>query len=79
MSAPFLSAGCQVSLDEFGGVLCERAAVIAGPRPVTVGDLRNNFAALLERFEHDPNVELATERALDADLDVVEIDKYRNL
>jgi hypothetical protein len=35
-------------------VLGQRPAVVAGARPVAVGDLRDDVAALLERFEHDP-------------------------
>ena len=80
MSAPFLSPpGREVALHQLGRVLGQRTAVVAGARPVAVGDLRNDVAALLERFEHDADVELRAESALDADLDVVEIDEYRNL
>ena len=51
------------------------AAVLAGARPVAVGDLGDDLAALLERFEDDADVEMLAERVLDADLDVVEVDE----
>ena len=76
MSAPFLSPpGRQVALDEPDGVLGQRAAVLAGARPVGVGDLGDDLAALLERVEDDADVEMLAEGGLDADLDVVEVDE----
>ena len=51
------------------------AAVVAGARPVGVGDLGDDLAALLERLENDADVEMLAERALDADLDVIEVDE----
>ena len=51
---------------------------VTGARPVAVGDLRNDLAALLEGFEDDPDVELRVECALDPDFDVVEINKCCN-
>jgi hypothetical protein len=60
-------------------VLRQGAAVVPRARPVAVGNLGNDIAALLERLEDDADVELHAERALDSDLDVVEVDKNRNL
>ena len=76
MSAPFLSPpGREVALHEPDGVLRERAAVLAGARPVGVGDLRDDLAALLDGVEDGADVELLAERGLDADFDVVEVDE----
>ena len=36
-------------------------------------------AALLQRFEHGADVEVLAEGGLDADLDVVEVDEYRDI
>ena len=44
-------------------------------RPVGVGDLGDDLAALLDGVENDADVELLAERGLDADLDVVEVDE----
>ena len=52
------------------------AAVLAGARPVGVGDLGDDLAALLERLEDDADVEVFVEGGSDADLDVVEVDEY---
>ena len=50
-------------------------AVVAGARPVGVGDLGDDFAALLDGLEDDADVELLAEGVLDADFDVVEVDE----
>jgi hypothetical protein len=47
--------------------------------PVRVGGLGDDLAALLERFEDGADVELSPEGALDANLDVVEVDENRDL
>ena len=76
MSAPFLSPpGREVALHEPDGVLREIAAVFAGARPVGVGDLGDDLAALLDRLEDDADVEMLAEGGLDADFDVVEVDE----
>ena len=51
------------------------AAVFAGARPVGVGDLGDDLAALLDGVEDDADVELLAEGGLDADFDVVEVDE----
>ena len=79
VGAVLVAAGREVALHQLGGVLRQRPAVVAGPRPVAVGGLGDDVAALLERFEHDADVELRVEGVLDADLDVVEIDEDCNL
>ena len=79
VGAVLVAARREVALDQLRRVLRERPAVVPGARPVAVGDLRNDVAALLERFEHDADVELHAQRALDPDLDVVEVDENRNL
>ena len=50
-------------------------AVLAGARPVGVGDLGDDLAALLDGVEDDADVEVLVEGGLDADLDVVEVDE----
>ena len=55
------------------------AAVFAGARPVGVGDLGDDLAALLERLENDADVEMFAEGGLDADFDVVEVDEDRDV
>ena len=79
VGAVLVAAGREVALDQLRRVLRERAAVVPRARPVPVRDFRNDVAALPERFEDDPDVELHAQRALDPDLDVVEVDEYRNL
>ena len=79
VGAVLVAARREIALHQLGGVLRQRPAVVAGARPVAVGDLGDDVAALPERFEHDADVELSVEGAFDADLDVVEIDKNRNL
>ena len=62
MSAPFLSPpGRQVALHEPDGVLRERPAVFAGARPVGVGDLGDDLAALLDGVEDGADVEVLAE------------------
>ena len=79
VGAILVATGREVALNQLGRVLREGAAVVAGPGPVAVGDLGYDVAPFLQSFENDPDVELHPERALDPDLDVVEIDEYRNL
>src|SRR5262249_52501783 len=74
-----VAAWRQVALHELRCVLRQRPAVVAGAGPIAVSSLRDDVAALLERVEHDADVELCVECVFDADLDVVEIDEYRNL
>ena len=79
VGAVLIAARGEVALDQLGGVLRQGPAVVTRARPVAVSNLRNNLAALLERFEDDADIELAAERALDAYLDIVEVDENRNL
>ena len=79
VGAVLVAARRQVALDHLDRVLGEQPAVVAGARPVAVGDLGDDLAALLDGFEDDPDVERDVQRGLDADLDVVEVDEHRNL
>ena len=79
VSAVLVAAWRQVALHHMDGVLGERAAVIARPRPVAIGDLGHHLAALLDGLEDRSGVEMAAERGLHPNLDVVEIDENRNL
>src|SRR5262249_61083882 len=75
VGAVLVAAGREVALHESNRVLRERTAVLAGARPVGIGDLADDFAALLDGVEDGADVEVLAERALDADLDVVEVDE----
>ena len=79
VGAVLVAAGRHHALHHADGVLRHGAAVIAGAFPVAVGDLGDDLAALLDRFEHGADIELEVEGGLDADLDVVEIDENGNL
>ena len=79
VGAVLVAAGCEVALDQLRRVLRQRSTVVTRARPIAVRDLRDDFPALLQGFQHHADVELGTERALDADLDVVEVDENRNL
>src|SRR5688572_5042096 len=59
-------------------MLREEATVVANALPVAVGDFGDDLAALLDGFEHETDVELAANSALDADFHVVEIDEDGN-
>ena len=48
VGAVLVAARREVALHEADGVLGERAAVLAGARPVGVGDLGDDLAALLD-------------------------------
>ena len=73
--AVLVAAGREVPLHEADGVLRERAAVLAGARPVGVGNLGDDLAALLDGVEDGADVELLAEGGFDADFDVVEVDE----
>ncbi len=75
VGAVLVAARRQVALHHADGVLREEAAVVAGALPVAVGDLGDDLAALLDGLEDEADVELAADGALDADLDVVEVDE----
>ena len=79
VGAVLVAARREVALHEPDGVLRQCAAVFAGARPVGVGDLGDDLAALLERLEDDADVEVLAEGVLDADLDVVEVDENRDV
>ena len=79
IGAVLVAAGRHDALDEANGVLRHGAAVIAGALPVAVGNLGDDFAALLDGFEHGADIELPAEGGFDTDFDVVEIDEDGNL
>ena len=76
--AVLVAARGEIALNQLRRVLRQRAAVVACSCPVAVGGLGNDVAALFERLQDDADVELRVQRALDADLDVVEIDEDCN-
>ena len=79
VGAVLVAAGRQIALHQPDGVLCQRAAVLAGSRPIGVGDLGDHLAALFDRVENGADVEVLVQRALDADFDVVEVDEDGNV
>jgi hypothetical protein len=68
-----VAARREVALHQLGRMLRQRAAVVTRARPVAVGDLGDDVAALPERFEDDADVELGIEGVLDPDFNVVEV------
>jgi hypothetical protein len=75
VGAVLVAARRQVALDHVDGVLGQRSAVVAGTRPVAIGNFRHDVAALLDGFEDGARVEMGSQRRLHPDLDVVEIDE----
>jgi hypothetical protein len=63
-------------LDGVGRHLARRAFL---PGPVRVSELGDDVAALFERVERHRDVEFTLKRGLDADFDVVVIDKHRDI
>ena len=76
VGAVLVAARGEVALNHPDGMLREDAAVVAGALPVAVGDLGDDLAPLLDGFEDETDIELTADRALDSDLDVVEIDEH---
>src|SRR5258708_38856540 len=54
-----------------------REGVLAAP--VGIRNLGDNLTALFQSVEHRGYIELALQRGFDADLDVIEVDKYGDL
>ncbi len=77
--AVLVAAGRHHPLHHAHGVLGHGTAMLTGSLPIAVRDLGDDFAALLDCFEDGADIELKVEGGLDADLDVVEIDKNGNL
>ena len=78
VGAVLVASRRQVPLHHADGVLRHQPAVVAGPLPVAVGDLGDDFAALLDAVQNRRDVELRMQRGLHTDFDVVEIDEDRN-
>jgi len=79
VGAVLVAARGEVPLDQADRVLGEMAAVLAGPRPVGIGDLGDDFATLFQRFENDADVEVLAKGGADTDFDVVEVDEDRDV
>ena len=78
VGAVLVAAGGHVALHHADRMLCQQAAVVADALPVAVGDLGDDLAALLDRLEDEADVELAADRVLDTNLDVVKVYENRN-
>src|SRR6185312_44401 len=78
VGAVLVAAGGQVTLDHVHGILGQGTGQFTRALPVAIGNFGNDFAALLERFQHHGQVKVAIERAAHADLDVVEVDEDRD-
>jgi hypothetical protein len=76
VGAVLVAAGGHHALHHAHCVLRHGAPVLARSLPVAVGELGDDFTALLDGFEHGANIELNVEGGLDADFNVVEIDEY---
>ena len=77
--AVLVSAWSQITLNHLNGVLSHASTVLASAFPVAVGNLRHDFAAFFDGFQHGSDVEMTIQGAFDSDLDIVEIDEYCNL
>ena len=73
-----VAARRQISLDHLYRVLGQHAAVIVGSLPVSVGDLCDDLAALLDRFKDSVNIKPSGQSGSYAYLDVVKVDENRN-
>ena len=78
VSAILVAAWRQVALDHLNGVLRHAAAVLARAFPVAIRDLGDDLAFLFDGFQNGTDIKVPTESAFDSDLDVVEIDEYRD-
>ena len=79
VGAVLVAARRQVALNQPDGVLRQRPAVLSGARPIRIRDFGDDLAALFDGFENRADVEVLVQRALDADLDVVEVDENCNV
>src|SRR5262249_42691101 len=79
VSAVLVTAGSEVTLNHLDRVLSHAAAVLPGALPVSIGNLRDDFAAFLDGFENRANIEVPVQCTFYADLDVVKIDEYGDL
>ena len=79
VGAVLVAARGHVALHHVDRVIRQGPAVHAGARPVPVGALGNHLTPLLERLQDEGEIEFRAGRRLDADLDVVEVDEYREL
>ena len=77
--AVLVAAGRGVALHHLDGVFGKLAGEVFHPSPVRVSDLGDDFAALLQRFEHDRDVKFALQSRLHSDFDIVEVDENRYL
>ncbi len=79
IGAVLVAARRRVALHHLDGVFGKRPRGRFLSAPVRIRKLGDDFAAFLERVQHRRHVELAVQCGLDADLDVIEIDKHGDL
>ena len=79
VGAVLVAARRRVALHHLHGVLGQGARGGFLSAPVRIGELGDDFAAFLQRVQHRRHVEFAVQCGLDADLDVIEIDKHGDL
>src|SRR5208337_4150560 len=77
--AILVAAQRHAALHHVDGVLRHLPAVLAGARPVAIGDFADHLAPFLERLKDDGDVKVFSERVLDTDLNIVKIDEYCHL
>ena len=77
--AVLVAARRRIALHHLHGVLGELAREGVLAAPIGVGNLCNDSAALLQSVEHRLYIEFPLQSGFNADLDVVEVDKYGDL
>ena len=75
VAAVLVAARRRIALHHLHGVFGHLTRGAFLPAPVGVSELGDDVAALLQRIEHERNIELALQRRFHADLDIVEVDE----
>jgi len=78
IGAVLVASRSQVALDHLDRVLRHAAAVLTCTLPITIGDLGDDFTPLFDGLEYCADIEVPIQCAFDSDLNVVEVDKYRD-
>jgi len=79
VGAVLISARRWDPLHHLDGVFGHLAGGSVLPPPIRVSELGDDIAALLQRIQRQRHIEFAPQRRLESDLDVVVIDKHRDV
>jgi hypothetical protein len=60
-------------------MLSHATTVFTGAFPIAVGDFGDDFASLFDGLEDRSNVQVPVQGALNANLDIIEVDEYSDL